>query len=210
MSRTTKSEREATGSGGYRCMPRVVIAEGCHAVRAVEPQHIEAIRRWRNAQIDVLRQSAPISPTQQAEYYAREIWPSKDAAEPNNILLIYLKDGEPIGYGGLVHIAWEQRQAEVSYLLDPTVPRSEEENGVLFARFLQLIKVLAFEDLRLARLHTETYAMRHSHIATLEACGFKREGRRRHHVRVAGRPTDALLHGCLADDQGAGEFLPCP
>ncbi|WP_340120095.1 GNAT family N-acetyltransferase [Pelagibius sp. 7325] len=188
------------GSGGYRCMPRAEVADGRYAVRAVEPQHIEAIRCWRNAQIDVLRQSAPIASPQQAAYYAREIWPDKDAAEPRNILLIYLEDGRPIGYGGLVHIAWEHRRAEVSFLLDPAVARGDAELADLFARFLTLMKTLAFEDLGLARLHTETYALRLVHIATLEACGFRREGRLRGHVWINGQPVDSLLHGCLAAD----------
>ncbi|MEO3428959.1 GNAT family N-acetyltransferase [Pelagibius sp. CAU 1746] len=203
MSKAGLSAAQAEGGGGYRCMPRAEIADGRYAVRAVEPAHIEAIRRWRNAQIDVLRQAAPISPQQQADYYAREIWPTKQAAEPRNILLIYLEDGEPIGYGGLVHIAWEHRRAEISFLLDPAVPRSDAELGALFAQFLKLMKELAFRDLGFIRLHTETYAIRHVHIATLEACGFRREGCLRHHVIIGGRPTDALLHGCLAGDDAA-------
>jgi len=191
------------GSGGYRCMPRAEIADGGYAVRAVEPEHIEAIRQWRNAQIDVLRQAAPISPQQQADYYVREIWPAKRLAEPRNILLIYLEDGRPIGYGGLVHIAWEHRRAEVSFLLDPAAVRSDAELAALFSRFLKLIKELADHDLGFIRLHTETYAIRHVHIATLEACGFRREGCLRRHVIIDGRPTDALLHGCLADGDAA-------
>ncbi|MEQ9606155.1 MAG: GNAT family N-acetyltransferase [Kiloniellaceae bacterium] len=188
------------GSGGYRCMPRAEIAAGRYAVRAVEPPHIEAIRQWRNAQIDVLRQAQPISPQQQTAYYAREIWPDKAVPEPRNILLLYLEDGRPIGYGGLVHIAWEHRRAEVSFLLDPAVARADAELAALFAQFLALMKTLAFEDLGLARLHTETYALRLVHIATLEACGFRREGCLRGHVWIDGRPVDSLLHGCLAAD----------
>lgn len=199
-----KQPAAISGSGGYRCMPRAEIAAGRYAVRAVEPPHIEAIRQWRNAQIDVLRQAQPISPPQQAAYYAREIWPDKDAAEPRNILLIYLEDGRPIGYGGLVHIAWQHRRAEVSFLLDPAVAHDDDGKAALFARFLDLMKTLAFDDLRLARLHTETYAMRQAHIATLEACGFRREGCLRHHVWIEGRPTDALLHGCLAAERDGG------
>ncbi len=204
MSKAGLSAAKPEGSGGYRCMPRAEIADGRYAVRAVEPEHIEAIRQWRNAQIDVLRQATPISPQQQIDYYAREIWPTKLVAEPRNILLIYMEDGQPIGYGGLVHIAWEHRRAEVSFLLDPAVPRSDAELAALFAQFLSLMKVLAFRDLGFIRLHTETYAIRHVHIATLEACGFRREGLLRQHVIIGGRPTDALLHGCLADDTAAG------
>lgn len=200
MTPAPANEAEAEGRGGYRCMPRAEIADGRYAVRAVEPAHIEAIRLWRNAQIDVLRQAAPITPQQQLDYYARAIWPAKTAAEPCDILLIYLEDEKPIGYGGLVHIAWAYRRAEVSFLLDPDVQRDDQVLAALFAQFLKLMKELAFRDLGLMRLHTETYAMRHVHIATLEACGFQREGCLRHHVIVDGCPTDALLHGCLADD----------
>ncbi len=46
------------GAGPYRVMSnRPVLSDGSVVVRAVEPEHIEPIRCWRNAQIDVLRQS---------------------------------------------------------------------------------------------------------------------------------------------------------
>src|SRR5215469_14657050 len=102
----------------YLCMPRSRLERSGYAVEAVQPDHIEPIRCWRNAQIDVLRQAAPITPEQQIAYYAREIWPAMEQPRPSNVLVSYFFEGALIGYGGLVHIAWHHLRAEVSFLLD--------------------------------------------------------------------------------------------
>src|SRR3546814_958505 len=87
------------------------------------------------------------------------------------------EDGVRIGYGGLVHIAWDYCRAEISFLLDPAIVRREAEVAQIFGSWLELMKLLAFDDLNLARLTTETYAMREMFIRVLEAHGFVREGR---------------------------------
>jgi len=187
-------------AGSYRVMPRSILTEGPILARAVEPRDIEPIRRWRNAQIDVLRQSRPIAREEQVAYFERAIWPDKASATPANILLALVEGGRLAGYGGLVHIAWDYARAEVSFLLDPGIERHDEEVAAVFAAWLRLMKRLAFEDLDLSRLTTETYAMRTIHIRVLEESGFRREGLLRNHVRVGGRPMDALIHGCLKSD----------
>lgn len=193
---------EDNGAGAYHCMPQTELRDGSLAVRAVEPEHIETIRQWRNAQVDVLRQAEPITPEAQQSYFEQTIWPDKQVENPRNILLIYLREGQPVGYGGLVHIAWEHKRAELSFLLDPKHERQSESRAALFARFLQLMKRLAFEDLGLNRLYTETYAIRRQHMETLEQAGFCREGCLRQHVHLDGRPVDSIMHGCIAGDEG--------
>jgi len=191
---------DAMTDSAYACMPHPRLEAGGLWVAAVQPDDIQAIRGWRNAQMEVLRQSRPISPAQQEAYFAERIWPSLGAAQPSEILLSY-RDGERlIGYGGLVHIAWEHRRAEVSFLLDPVFLSPPESYGRYFGVFLGLMQRLAFADLGLERLFTETYALRTHHIAVLETAGFRREGVLRRQVRIAGRAVDSLIHGCLKDD----------
>jgi RimJ/RimL family protein N-acetyltransferase len=190
------------GRGPYRVMPRPVLKGRRITVRAVEPEDIEPIRLWRNAQIDVLRQSRPIEKDEQTAYFEREIWPHKTSSEPTNILLSMVENKRLVGYGGLVHIAWDYRRTELSFLLDPAVPRTEEDVADLFLDWVRLMQQFSFEDLGLTRLTTETYAMRSLHIRVLEQAGFLREGLLRQHVRVGGSPMDALVHGCLASDLG--------
>jgi RimJ/RimL family protein N-acetyltransferase len=191
------------GAGAYRVMSqRPVLSEGLVVVRAIEPAHIEAIRLWRNAQIDVLRQSRAITAEEQVAYFERVVWPDKQSDHPANILLGLFENDRIIGYGGLVHIAWDYARAEVSFLLATEIAANEEVVSTLFATWLRQMQRLAFDDLGLSRLTTETYAMRALHIRILEEAGFQREGLLREHVRVGGRPMDAVVHGCLASDMG--------
>jgi RimJ/RimL family protein N-acetyltransferase len=200
MERANPTEAVAStlANGPWRCMPRPVLVDAELAVSAVCEAHIEDIRRWRNAQLDVLRQATRIEPDQQRTYYAQQIWPEKASACPRNILLIIREHGRAIGYGGLVHIDWAYQRAEVSFLLDPAVGSDAERHAALFVRFMRLMQTLAFGDLGLHRLTSETYAFRIAHIAILERCGFVREGVLRDHVLVDGARCDAVLHGCLA------------
>ena len=189
----------------YACMKRPVLRAGDLSVRAVQPAEIEAIRHWRNAQIDVLRQADPLSPEQQEAYFASHVWPQYAMPQPGTILLSYLEGDTLIGYGGLVHIAWPHRRAEISFLLDPAHTRNEAAYARYFGAFLALMKRLAFAELGLNRLFTETYATRPHHIAVLESAGFNREGVLRAHVIIDGQAVDSILHGCLSSDGGGSD-----
>ncbi|MCP1500408.1 RimJ/RimL family protein N-acetyltransferase [Pseudomonas migulae] len=182
----------------YQVMPNPRLSDGVLDLRAVQPADIEAIRQWRNAQMDVLRQTAPISPEQQERYFVEQVWPQTESLEPSQVLVTLERAGVLIGYGGLVHISWPNRRAEVSFLLTPELEKNSDELIALFSRFLDLMKQLAFGDLGLRRLCTETFEHRTRHIATLEASGFRCEGRLREHVLVDGRPMDSFAHGLLA------------
>lgn len=185
----------------YQCLPKPVIREGRYALTTVQDEHIQSIRRWRNAQIDVLRQRAPISPDDQHRYFENYIWPTLNQIEPKNILLSFLEDEKLIGYGGLVHIAWGDRRAEVSFLLPPQISENLAEHQRYFSYYLILIKRLAFDHLGLRRLTMETFAFRTNHIKLIEANGFQFEGCLRQHVCLKGAYCDSMIHGLLIDDK---------
>lgn len=184
----------------YRIMKRERLSDGVLDLRAVAPGDIEAIRQWRNAQIDVLRQTSIITPEEQVAYYATHVWPQMEMAEPGQILLAIERNGTLIGYGGLVHISWPNRRGEISFLLDPVLMQDEAGYGDIFYRFLMLVQELAFVDLGFNRLTTETYAHRTFHISIMEKAGLVPEGRLVEHVIIDARPVDSLLHGILARD----------
>ena len=184
--------------GPYAVMPRATIARGAFSVAAIEPNAIDSVRQWRNAQTSILRQMKPITAQEQDAYFRTAIWPDKDSASPANILLSFFENDALIGYGGLVHIAWPHKRAEVSFLLDPVHEAQSERRLALLAEFLELLKEFAFGDLGLHRLTTETYGTRAHIMPTLEQAGFVREGILREHVFKDGIAYDAVLHGCLA------------
>lgn len=171
------------------------------SLSAVQPEHIESIRVWRNAQMDVLRQSAVITPEAQQTYFETVIWPDYESAQPKQLLVSIFRDHRHIGYGGLVHISWPDLRGEVSFLLNPDLTSDASTYDSIFSGYLELIKILAFNDLGLKRLYTETYAHRTAHIGILERSGFHSEGRLRGHVRIDGLPVDSLIHGLTTYDE---------
>lgn len=184
----------------YICLPSARLESGLYAITAVQPEHIESIRRWRNAQTDILRQTGTITAEQQQRYYATHVWPGMEHAHPDNILLSYFLENNLIGYGGLVHIAWQHLRAEVSFLLEPSRAGDPVHYGRDFSSFLGLMQQVAFADLGFRRLFTETYAGRNHHISLLEQIGFRPEGVLREHVLQGDKPVDSLVHGCLRND----------
>ena len=182
----------------YVCMGRHVRTYQGYSIRSVQPDDIESIRQWRNSQMSILRQQHLVSATEQVKYYEENIWPTLTEPQPKNILLAYLLNDKLIGYGGLVHIDWECFRAEVSFLLNPLRTCNAISYAFDFSVFLRLIKTIAFKDLKLHKLHGETYANRTTHINVLESAGFELEGRMRQHVSVDGTLVDSLIHGCLS------------
>lgn len=168
-------------------------------IRSLRKGDIEAIRVWRNDQLAILRQHKPITRAEQRRYFRKHVWPTKSMAKPPQILFAIEKDSILVGYGGLVNISWHNRRAEVSFLLDPKVESSTAEREVVFLGFLALMRDLAFSQLCLQRLFTETFAHRVNHISSLEKFGFCPEGLMKSHVLINGQLTDSVIHGLLRD-----------
>jgi hypothetical protein len=88
----------------YLIMPNPQLNDGDLSLRAVCQSDIEAIRQWRNAQMDVLRQNVTISKEAQQRYFEEYVWEHKKSLYPNQILLAIELGGCLIGYGGLVNM----------------------------------------------------------------------------------------------------------
>ena len=181
----------------YLCLDQNQFTLRNYAISTIQPEDIELIRNWRNAQMTVLRQSAPIEYSQQIEYYSSVIWPSMGKDKPDNILFTFFHNNKRIGYGGLVHLSWQDKRAELSFLLDSDLTGNDEEYGKHFSAFIQLMITVAFERLNFHRLFTETYSTRVNHISFLESCGFVLEGTMRDHIILENKYVDSLIHSLI-------------
>ncbi len=107
--------------------------------------------------------------------------------------------GQCIGYGGLVHIAWADRNGEISFLLET----SRNSNIALFqhewATYLNLLQLIAFDDLRFEKIYTYAYDIRPHLIETLEQQGFVQEARLKRHVFIDDKATDVLIHALFRE-----------
>ena len=158
------------------------------------------IRKWRNRQMEVLRQKKKISKSDQKNYFKAFIKPTFKQSNPIQLLFSFLLNRKCIGYGGLVHINWEDQRGEVSFLIDNERAINKEMYKQDFINFLDLLKIIAFKELRFNRIFTETFDIRDFHISILEEAGFKLEGRMKEHVFINGSFVDSLIHSYLKKD----------
>ena len=155
------------------------------------------IMRWRNEQISALRQQTPLTEKEQLNYFRNVVAPSFKQKQPELVLVRYTYRDSLIGYGGLVHIDWEARSGEVSFLLESERTEDQRNYGMECSIFMQLIKKCAFEALDLNKIQTESYANRPWHVQAIEASGFRRESILPKHVRADGKWVDAVIATCL-------------
>ena len=89
-----------------------------YSIIPLRKSDIQKIRVWRNDQMNILRQTTNLTPKNQLNYFNEFIKTSFQDNKPNIILFSFLLDKICIGYGGLVHINWNSKSAEISFLND--------------------------------------------------------------------------------------------
>ncbi len=157
-------------------------------------EDMQSIKIWRNSQVDVLRQKGQLTDEDQHNYFNNIVGPGFSQSNPREILFSYLEGDECIGYGGFVNIDWEKRVAEVSFLVATNRTKNLDQYEINFLAFLDLLKEVAFADIMLNKVFTETYDIRDHHISVLEKSGFLLEKRIRDNQLINGKMVDSLMH----------------
>lgn len=150
------------------------------------------IMKWRNEQIYHLRQSKPLTKSDQNEYFENVVSNLFDQEKPSQILFSFLKDGHCIGYGGLVHMNWIDRNAEISFIMNTELENSHFVE--YWETFLLLIQRVAFNNLEFHKIFTYAYDLRPKLYRALESRGFKKEAVLKEHCFFEGRYIDVVLH----------------
>lgn len=151
--------------------------------------------RWRNEQMYHLRQNKTLTEEDQDWYFVNVVSKLFDQDKPDQILFSYLKGEKCIGYGGLVHINWEDRNAEVSFVMDTELEHSFFEHNWII--FLNLIKRVAFRELNFGKIYTYAYDVRPRLYRALEIAGFTEEARIENRSCISGVLPDVLIHSFI-------------
>ena len=77
---------------------------------------------------------------------------------PDQILFSYLSENECIGYGGLVHINWNKKYAEISFIMKTKLER--KKFYFHWKNFLSMIEKVGFDELNFKKLNTYAYDLR--------------------------------------------------
>ncbi len=165
-----------------------------YKIRPIRKNDIQKIRKWRNEQIDILRQNKEISASEQNQYYKISIKKSFHMNKPQIILFSFLSSNKCIGYGGFVHIDWKKYSAELSFILDTKRIKNIKKYEKEFIIFLKLILKLNKEQIEFKKIFTETYDIRQKHVKVLEEMNFKYKKRNRNFKKIDGELVDSLIH----------------
>jgi RimJ/RimL family protein N-acetyltransferase len=153
------------------------------------------IMKWRNEQMYHLRQSEVLTEENQENYFRDVVAKLFEDEKPSQLLFSYLKDDVCIGYGGLVYINWEEKKAEVSFIMDTQLEENEFE--IHWSNFLRMLKKIAFDELLLDKIYTYAYNLRPHLYPALEKNKFELTERREKEIEVNGKDVDVLIHECL-------------
>ena len=181
----------------YNCLSSSSYHVGNYSITTIRKKDLKLIKKWRNEQMDVLRQKTILTDADQEKYFGKVIQPSIKEKKPNSVIFSFIKKGRCIGYGGLTNIDWDSRKAELSFLVDTIHSQNTKVYRDDFSAFLQMILNLAFVELSFNRIFTETYDVRPTHVGILEKYGFRLEGRLKQHIFKRGVLLDSLVHGLL-------------
>lgn len=150
------------------------------------------IMKWRNEQIYHLRQAHPLTEDDQQRYFDNVVSKLYDNPKPDQILFSYLENGNCIGYGGLVHINWIDRNAEISFIMDTSL--EAEHFTEHWSNYLTMLKEIAFNDVEFHKLYVYAFDLRPHLYTTLEANGFVRESTLKEHCFYQGEYKNVVIH----------------
>lgn len=150
------------------------------------------IMEIRNEQIYHLRQTERLTKEQQEVYFSTVVAQLFELEKPNQLLFSLLEDGKFIGYGGLVHINWIDRYAEISFVMKTELEKNRFEE--IWISYLELIKKIAFQELNFNKLFTYAYDIRPHLYPALENAGLKEEARLKNHVFFENEWKDVIIH----------------
>lgn len=155
------------------------------------------IMKWRNEQLYHLRQSNPLTEEEQDKYFNTVVAKLFEQDQPDQILFSFLEKKKCIGYGGLVHINWIDRNAEISFIMNTSLEKIFFE--FYWTIFLGLIEEVAFREIGLHKIYTYAYDIRPQLFVILEKNKYKKEAILKQHVYFEGKFIDAIIHTKISD-----------
>lgn len=176
----------------YKCLHKNSYQIGEYSIVPIRDQDKLDIMKWRNEQIHHLRQKQKLSKEEQIIYFETVVSKLFDQEKPNQLLFSFMHNDQCLGYGGLVHISWEDQNAEISFLMDTkNIESLEKEHWIIF---LKLIDLLAFDDLSLYKIFAYAYDVRpHLYECLLES-NYTLEARLKEHYLLNGNYYDVVIH----------------
>jgi len=176
----------------YQALNNQIFTKGAYSIVPIRLEDRYLIMKWRNEQLFHLRQLAPLTKENQDTYFNDVISKLFIQKTPNQILFSFLKDETCIGYGGLVHINWVDKNAEISFIMDTQLQKENFQK--YWSIFLQLLEKLTFEELHLHKIYTYAFDIRPHLYEVLEKCNYKKGAVLKEHCFFDKKFIDVVIH----------------
>ncbi|MDR6786135.1 GNAT family N-acetyltransferase [Pedobacter africanus] len=159
-----------------------------------------SIMNWRNQQIDILRQATILTEADQSSYFKNVVEKLFEVDYPSQLLFGFYENDILVGYGGLVHINWEDQHAEISFLTESKRSKTQEVFINDWSVYLGMIEKIAFHQLDMMKIFTYSYDVRPHLNKVLHVSGYTLEARLKKHVNINGEWQDVLIHSKFKDE----------
>ncbi|TXE19182.1 GNAT family N-acetyltransferase [Psychroflexus gondwanensis] len=176
----------------YKVLNKQVFSLGEYSIVPIRMEDRYDIMQWRNEQMYHLRQAEPLTKSKQNAYFENVVAKLFEQEQPNQLLFSFLKGEECIGYGGLVHINWVDKNAEVSFVMDTKL---ETEGFVKhWTIYLSLIEQVAFEQLNFHKINGYAFDLRPRLYDALDSSGFCEEAILKEHCLFENKFIDVIIY----------------
>jgi len=176
----------------YKALSQNIFSEAEYRIVPIRYEDRMDIMKWRNEQMYHLRQAQPLTSEHQESYFKNTVAKLFEEEEPQQLLFSYLKNDVCIGYGGLVHINWIDRNAEISFIMDTAL--ESEHFEFHWKLYLSLIQKVAFTEIGLHKIYTYAFNLRPRLYDALNQAGFSHEATLVQHCRFNDNFIDVLIH----------------
>ena len=176
----------------YKTLNKQLYKSGDYTITPIRSEDRLDIMKWRNEQIYHLRQNKPLTETDQDNYFKNVIQIQFNQNLPDQILFSFLKNDVCIGYGGLVHINWTDKNAEISFIMNTNLEKNRFHE--IWTAYLTLIEKVAFDELQLHKVFVYAFDLRPHLYETLEENNFMREAELKEHCYYNNQFINVVIH----------------
>jgi RimJ/RimL family protein N-acetyltransferase len=176
----------------YKCLQSQTFQNDKYSIVPIRDEDKYVIMQWRNEQIYHLRQDKPLTKEKQEAYFQSAVANLFEQDRPNQLLFSYLENDICIGYGGLVHINWIDKNAEISFIINTELEKDFFEFH--WVTYLSLIEQVAFAELKFHKIFTFAFDLRPHLYEAVEKAGFIKEGVLKEHYYWNDSFIDAIIH----------------
>ena len=180
--------------------PKTYLALNCDNIISKDDFSIVPVRfkdrykimRWRNQQLYHLRQNKKLTKKDQDNYFSNVIRNQFAEKKPNQILFSFVEKNLCVGYGGLVHINWIDKNAEISFLMNTFLEKSNFKN--YWKIFLSLIENVGFNSIKMHKLFVYSYNLRPKLYEVMKENNYKEEANLIQHSLHNKKFIDVYIH----------------